>query len=643
MPDVSEHIQERLKALPDRPGVYFHKDAKGQILYIGKAVNLRNRVRSYFQQGSSKTPKIQRMVGRVSELEWIVTDTELEALILECNMIKRHRPPFNVRLRDDKHYPYLMVTMGEPFPRVLITRKVKRDANRYFGPYTDSNAVYRTTRLIRDVFQIRACDLTFDGKNLIRPCLYYHLGQCTAPCAGLISPEEYRQQGREVVAFLDGKSKEVVKRIRERMEAAAEAMEFETAAKLRDQIDAIEKISEQQKMISTKMEEQDVIALAGDDGTACVQMFFIREGKLIGQEQFFLEGTENETVESQVKTFVAQYYQDAPYVPREVLLPVGLDEHAILESFLRQKKGSKVTVHAPERGDKKRLVEMAGTNATLALKEQMTKLKVRLTRAEESMDALQEALNLPVRPERIECYDISNTQGNQSVGAMVVFEGGEVKKSDYRKFKIKTVVGPNDYASMQEVLDRRLTAAKENRPGFDKLPDLFLIDGGKGQLSAAKEILDKHQVWIPVVGLAKREEELFLPGEALPVTLARDNKGLQLCQRLRDEAHRYGITFHRKLRGKAAFQSILDEIPGIGVTRRTALLKAFPDLPAMCAASLEDLAKVTGMNRAIAGLVYTHLQDFQKNAEALNRARDEKPPDLDPVKIEGRTVVGTGG
>ena len=398
MPDVSDHIKERLKALPDKPGVYFHKDEQGQVLYIGKAVNLRNRVRSYFQLGSSKTPKIQRMVGRVAELEWIVTDTELEALILECNMIKRHRPPFNVRLRDDKHYPYLMVTIGEPFPRVLITRKVKRDANRYFGPYTDSSAVYRTTRLIRDVFQIRACDLTFDGKNLIRPCLVLPPRPVLGPVRGLVSPEDYRQQAREVVAFLDGRSKEVVKRLKERMEQAAEDMEFEEAAKLRDQVEAVETISEQQKVLSTKMEEQDVIALAGDDGTACVQMFFIREGKLIGQEQFFLEGTENESVEEQVQHFVAQYYQDAPYVPREVLLPVGLEERDIIESFLRQKKGSKVSVHSPERGDKKRLVEMAGTNADLALKEQMTELKVRLTRAEESMDALQEALNLPDAP-----------------------------------------------------------------------------------------------------------------------------------------------------------------------------------------------------------------------------------------------------
>lgn len=613
MPEVSEHIQEKLKALPDKPGVYFHKDANGDILYIGKAVNLKNRVRSYFQKGSAKTPKIQRMVGRVSDLQWIVTDTELEALILECNLIKKHRPPFNVRLRDDKHYPYLMVTMAEDFPRVLITRRVKRDRNRYFGPYTDSRAVYNIMRLVREVFQIRACDLQFDGIHPIRPCLYYHMGQCSGPCAGLVSKEDYRKQAEEVIAFLEGKSKDVVKRLKVRMEAAAEAMEFEKAARLRDQIEAVEKISEQQKVLSTKLEEQDVIALAGDDGSACVQMFFIREGKLIGQEQFFLEGTENESMEEQIQDFVAQYYQDAPYVPREVLLPVGVDEMGILESYLRQKKGSKVTLHAPERGDKKRLVEMAGANASLALKEQMTKLKVRLTRAEEAMDALQEALNLPMRPRRIECYDISNTQGNQSVGAMVVFEDGEAKKSDYRKFKIKTVMGPNDFASLQEMLDRRLTAAEQERPGFDKLPDLFLIDGGKGQLSAAKEVLDKHGVMLPIAGLAKREEEIFLPNDPLPVVLARDHKGLQLCQRARDEAHRYGLTFHRKLRGKAAFQSILDELPGIGARRRTALLRAYPDLSTLCAASVDDLAKVPGMNRAIAGVVFQHLQDFQKN------------------------------
>jgi excinuclease ABC subunit C len=405
------------------------------------------------------------------------------------------------------------------------------------------------------------------------------------------------------------------------MEEAAEAMEFEKAARLRDQIEAVEKISEEQKVLSTKMEDQDVIALAGDDGSACVQMFFIREGKLIGQEQFFLEGTENETSEQQIQDFVAQYYQDAPYVPREVLLPMGLDEMGILESYLRQKKGSKVSLLSPERGDKKRLVDMAGTNATMALKEQMAKMQVRLTRADESMAALQEALNLSAPPKRIECYDISNTQGNQSVGAMVVFENGEPKKSDYRKFKIKTVLGPNDYASLQEMLHRRLTAAREARPGFDSLPDLFLIDGGKGQLSAAKEILDKHQVWIPIAGLAKREEELFLPGDSLPIVLGRDNRGLQLCQRLRDEAHRFGLTFHRKLRGKAAFQSILDELPGIGVTRRTALLRGFPDMKSLCEASVDDLARVPGMNRAIAGIVYQHLQDYQANHQAAVSAR----------------------
>lgn len=620
MPDVSPHIQEKLKALPDKPGVYFHKDAEGGVLYIGKAVSLRNRVRSYFQKGSAKTPKIQRMVGRVSDLAWIVTDTELEALILECNLIKKHRPPFNVRLRDDKHYPYLMVTMAEDFPRVLITRRVKRDGNRYFGPYTDSRAVYNIMRLVREVFQIRACDLKFDGIHPIRPCLYYHMGQCSGPCAGLVSKEDYRKQALEVIAFLEGKSKDVVKRLKVRMEAAAEAMEFEKAARLRDQIEAVEKLSEQQKVLSTKLEEQDVIALAGDDGSACVQMFFIREGKLIGQEQFFLEGTENETTAEQIQDFVAQYYQDAPYVPREVLLPVGLEEMGILESYLRQKRGSKVMLHAPERGDKKRLVEMAGANATLALQEQMTKLKARLTRAEESMDALREALDLPGRPLRIECYDISNTQGNQSVGAMVVFENGEPKKADYRKFKIKTIIGPNDFASLQEMLDRRLTAAEQQRPGFDALPDLFLIDGGKGQLSAAKETLEQHGVAIPVAGLAKREEEIFLPHEALPIVLARDHKGLQLCQRARDEAHRYGLTFHRALRGKAAFQSILDELPGIGAKRRTALLRAYPDLNTLCAASVDDLARIPGMNRAIAGVVFQHLQDFQKNHAAATRS-----------------------
>ncbi|HOC32272.1 MAG TPA: excinuclease ABC subunit UvrC, partial [Armatimonadota bacterium] len=568
------------------------KDAQGQVLYVGKAVNLKSRVRSYFQKGSARTPKIHRMVGRVSDLEWIVTDSELEALILECNLIKKHRPPFNVRLRDDKHYPYLMVTMAEEFPRVIITRRVKRDKNRYFGPYTDSQAVYKTMRVIRDVFQIRPCDLAFDGIHHIRPCLYYHIGQCSAPCAGFVSPEQYRSQAEEVASFLEGRSRDVVKRLKERMAEAAEHEQFEEAARLRDQMAAVERLSEQQRVLSTRMEEHDVIALATDDGSACVQMFFIREGKLIGQEHFFLEGAENETVEEQLQQFVAQYYSDAPYVPREVLLPLGFDEMHIMESFLRQKRGSKVVVHTPERGDKKRLVELAASNAGYALKEQMGRLAVRLTRAEEAMAALQDALELPGVPHRIECYDISNTQGTGMVGAMVVFEDGESKKSDYRKFKIRTVIGPNDFAAMQETLSRRLAAAKELRPGFERLPDLILVDGGKGQLNAAKEILDREGALIPIAGLAKRDEEIYLPGRSRPLVLSRDHRGLQLCQRLRDEAHRFGITFHRKLRGQSALKSLLDDVPGVGVKRRIALMRKFRDMASLSKASVEEIASV---------------------------------------------------
>ncbi len=610
MPEISEHIREKLKALPDRPGVYMHKDAQGQVLYVGKAVNLKSRVRSYFQKGSARTPKIHRMVGRVSDLEWIVTDSELEALILECNLIKKHRPPFNVRLRDDKHYPYLMVTMAEEFPRVIITRRVKRDKNRYFGPYTDSQAVYKTMRVIRDVFQIRPCDLAFDGIHHIRPCLYYHIGQCSAPCAGFVSPEQYRSQAEEVASFLEGRSRDVVKRLKERMAEAAEHEQFEEAARLRDQMAAVERLSEQQRVLSTRMEEHDVIALATDDGSACVQMFFIREGKLIGQEHFFLEGAENETVEEQLQQFVAQYYSDAPYVPREVLLPLGFDEMHIMESFLRQKRGSKVVVHTPERGDKKRLVELAASNAGYALKEQMGRLAVRLTRAEEAMAALQDALELPGVPHRIECYDISNTQGTGMVGAMVVFEDGESKKSDYRKFKIRTVIGPNDFAAMQETLSRRLAAAKELRPGFERLPDLILVDGGKGQLNAAKEILDREGALIPIAGLAKRDEEIYLPGRSRPLVLSRDHRGLQLCQRLRDEAHRFGITFHRKLRGQSALKSLLDDVPGVGVKRRIALMRKFRDMASLSKASVEEIASVKGMTRTTAEAVFHHMRDL---------------------------------
>jgi excinuclease ABC subunit C len=632
MPRISERVKEKLKFLPTSPGVYLHKDEAGRPLYIGKAVNLRNRVRSYFQVGSAKTPKIQRMVGQVHDLEWIVTDTELEALILECNLIKKHRPPFNVRLRDDKTYPFLMVTMGEEFPRVLITRRVKRDKSRYYGPYTDSQAVHHTMRLIRDVFQIRPCDLTFDGEHLIRPCLYYHIGQCTAPCAGLVSKAEYREQAEEVSRFLEGHSRDVVARLKERMARAAAAEEFEKAARFRDQIAAVETITEQQKVLSQRATEQDVIALASDDGSACVQMFFIREGKLVGQEQFFLDGTENETMEEQIKGFIAQYYHEAPYVPKEILLPLGLDEMNILECFLRRKRGSKVSLLAPERGDKKRLVEMAATNAGFALKEQLARLEVRLSKAEQASRALQEALQLPAPPRRIECYDISNTMGRYSVGAMVVFEDGEPRKSDYRRFRIRSVEGANDFASLAEVLERRLTAAEQKRPGFETLPDLFLIDGGKGQVSAAREVLVKHGIWTPLAGLAKREEEVYLPEESEPVRMSRDNRGLQLLQRVRDEAHRFGISFHRRLRGKAATTSLLDEVPGIGIRRRTALLKAFPDMASLCNASAEELARVKHMNRTVAEAVWQHLR-----AHAMSRGRQPGFPERDAPRSDDGT------
>ncbi|MGQ9699276.1 MAG: excinuclease ABC subunit UvrC [Armatimonadota bacterium] len=606
---MNDQLREKLKALPDRPGCYIMKDEQGEVIYVGKAVSLRNRVRSYFQKGQSRTPKIERLVGRVADIEVVVTDSELEALILECNLIKQHRPYFNVRLRDDKQYPYICITMAEDFPRPILTRQLKRDGNRYFGPYTDSSAVYQTLAFIRQAFCLRSCSLTFSGRDGTRPCLYYHINQCLAPCdANLCSKEEYRAVAEEVCMFLEGKADRLLKRLRQEMEKEAEVLNFERAARLRDQIAALTKLTERQKVISQAMTDQDVIALVVEEGRACAQMFFIRGGKLIGQQQFLLDGAADEDLDAALQQFVKQYYEEAPYVPKEILLQTEIEEINIIETWLKQKKGAKVEVSVPKRGEKRKLLDMAISNASLALKQMAARALGEESLAERALEQLQEVLGLPSPPVRIECYDISNLQGSEAVGSMVVFEDGRPARGHYRRFKIRDLPPePNDYLMLQQVLRRRLERAVSGDPKFTPLPDLLVVDGGKGQLNAALEVLRENNLELPAVGLAKEHEYVFQPNSPDPVPLPRHSPGSHLLQQIRDEAHRFAITFHRSLRGKMSVVSALDQVPGIGKARRTALLKHFKSFRAICEASEDELAQCPGMNRKVAAELYRHL------------------------------------
>ena len=607
-------LAEKLSTLPTQPGVYQYKDATGTIIYVGKAINLRNRVRSYFQKSANHTPKTKRLVANIVDLEIIVTDSELEALILECNLIKKHKPKYNIRLRDDKHYPYLMMTNSEPFPRLLITRRVKQgDGNKYFGPFTNSHAVYESMNLVYKVFPLVTCRKYWTNTEKQKPCLYHHMGRCPeAPCASLADKERYMGGVRDAEQFLSGRQEHLVKDMKRKMEAAAEDLQFERAAKIRDQIQAIETIVERQKVVSTTTGDQDVMAVVSDEAGACVQMFFIRGGKLIGQEHFLLEGTDSGegSLEEATTEFVKQYYQDAAFVPTEILLPSHVEEMEIIESWLRQKKGAKVTIQVPERGEKKRLVEMAANNARIALDQIKAHSAQEQSRIDGALKQLSEALGMPDNLlTRIEAYDNSNVQGRHAVGGMIVFEQGKPKKSEYRRFKIEQSEGtPNDFAMMFEMLSRRFAQMSDGNSKFAQEPDLILIDGGKGQLSAAYDAMKQFGYDFPIIGLAKQFELVYLPGQSEPIELPRNSPALFLLQRVRDEVHRFAIDYHRNLRGRAAQMSILDEIPGIGPTRRRALLKFFGSVERMRAASVDDLVKAPGMNKTVAAELHAYLR-----------------------------------
>ncbi len=639
-------IQHILENLPTNPGVYLMKDERADIIYVGKAINLRNRVRSYFHAPYGQEPKVWRLVERLRDIEFIVTESELEALVLECNLIKKFKPHFNVRLKDDKRYPYIKVTWQEPFPKVFVTRRMENDGARYFGPFTAVWAVHETMDTLRRIFPYLTCDREITGKYK-RACLYYDIGLCLAPCIGVASREEYRAMIDRLCKFLQGRSEEVTASLRTKLDEAVEKLEFERAARLRDQLQALAHIAEHQKVVSMATIDQDVIAFARDDGDACMQVFFVRGGKLLGREYFVLEGTEGENADQVLSSFVKQFYDEAAYVPPEILLPENIDEAQIIEQWLDHQRGQKVMLKVPRNGQGRELVQMAEENAQATLTSLKAQWLADETKQMNAVAELQEALNLENPPLRMEGYDISNTQGTNSVGAMVVFERGAAKKSDYRKFKIKTVEGANDFASLQEVLRRRFkrlvdakeeaygeereargegtggTAEVENArrsvpasrsvpakkkdalPGKDdswkRMPDLVIIDGGKGQLSAAQEVLQELGIeGVHLISLAKQEEEVFIPGEPESLRLPKSSEALKLLQRIRDEAHRFGITYHRSLRAKRGLASQLDAIPGIGPRRRRALLTRFGSLDKIRDASVEELLTVEGMTRAAA-------------------------------------------
>jgi excinuclease ABC subunit C len=621
---VSDHLNGILKTLPTKPGCYIMKGAAGTVIYVGKAISLRNRVRSYFHADASHDSKTRRLVREIEDIEWIVVGSELEALILEMNLIKKHRPKYNVRLKDDKRYPYIKIHWADPFPKVTVTRQMVEDGSRYFGPYTSAWAVYQTLDVLRRIFPYLTCDREITGQDK-RACLYYDIKLCIAPCIGVASQAQYRQMISDLMDFLSGHSEEIVSRIQREMEKAALEMRFERAAALRDQLKAIQSIIERQKVVfASDYLDSDVLAMARADGEACVQIFFIRGGKLIGREYFILEGTEDAADAEVMGQFVKQFYTEAANIPQQVMLPEELEEARIISQWLRSRRGGeKVEFFVPKEGQPQELVAMASENAADTLQALRAQWQADTHKQEQALAELQSALGLPAPPNRIECYDVSHTQGLATVGAMVVFTQGVPDKKLYRRFNIESssLGSPDDFASMEEMLSRRFKRWRSGQemagqPGakqdasFSMLPDLVIIDGGKGQLSRALKVLEEHGLEgkIPVVGLAKQEEEIFFPHKSNGLMLPRHSQGLYLVQRIRDEAHRFGITAHRKQRTKLGLASQLDSIPGIGPTRRKALLKHFGTMDNIRVASLEELASVPGMNEAAAASVKAHLE-----------------------------------
>ena len=611
-------IEEELKKLPGQPGVYIMHDASDEIIYVGKAISLKNRVRQYFQSSRGKTAKIEQMVSKIARFEYIITDSELEALVLECNLIKEHRPRYNTMLKDDKAYPYIKVTVSEDFPRVMMARTMKKDRNKYFGPYTSVGAVNDTVDLIHKLYKLRTCNRNLPkdmGKD--RPCLNYHIKQCDAPCQGYINKEDYAKSVQEALEFLNGRYNKLIKLLEQKMTDASEKMDFEKAIEYRDLLDSVKKVAQKQKITSSNMEDRDIIAMVKDETDAVVQVFCVREGKLIGRDHFHVSVGAEEDDRQILTSFIKQFYSGTPFVPRELWMQIEPEDREVIVRWLGAKRGQKVRIVVPQKGQKERLVELAEKNAALVLSQDKEKIKREELRTIGAMNQVAGFIGLE-HIRRVEAYDISNTSGLESVGSMVVYEDGRPKRSDYRKFKIQSVKGPNDYASMREVLIRRFTHGMEEAKklrndeideklgSFTRFPDLVMMDGGRGQVNIALEVLEELGLDIPVCGMVKddnhRTRGLYYNNVEIPID--KNSQGFQLITRIQDEAHRFAIEYHRNLRGKGQVKSILDDIPDIGPRRRKALMKQFKSLEAVKKASVEELMETPSMNRKSAESVY---------------------------------------
>ncbi len=617
------NIQEELKKLPDRPGVYLMHDKNDTIIYVGKAVSLKNRVRQYFRASHNEGIRKDQMVSLIDRFEYIITDSELEALVLECNLIKEHRPKYNILLKDDKTYPYIKVTLGETYPRVLFSRQMKKDKSQYFGPYTSAGAVKDTIELIRRLYQLRTCNrqLPRDTKKE-RPCLNYHIHQCQAPCQGYISPEDYRVQMKKAMDFLNGNYKPVLEELEQKMQAASAQLDFEKAKEYRDLMNSVRQVSEKQKVTNSDGEDKDIIALAKDDRDAVVQVFFIRDGRLIGREHFYVTIETGNTTEQILASFIKQYYAGTPFIPKEIMLQKAIEESEIIARWLSEKRGQKVYIRVPRKGMKEKLVDLAQKNARLVLNQDKERLRREEGRTIGAMKEIAHILGLP-GISRVEAFDISNTNGFESVGSMIVYEKGRPCRSDYRKFKLRTVTGPDDYASMHEVLTRRFVHGMEERRehaekkledaygSFTRFPDLIMMDGGRGQVNIALQVLDELHLSIPVCGMVKddshRTRGLYFHNTELPID--KNSEGFKLITRIQDEAHRFAIEYHRSLRSKGQVHSALDDIPGIGPARRKALMRCFQSMDAIREATVEQLCEAESMNEKAALAVYQYFRD----------------------------------
>ena len=606
------YIEEELKKLPTQPGCYLMHDETDEIIYVGKAVNLRNRVRQYFQASRNKGVKIEQMVTHIRRFEYIVTDSELEALVLECNLIKEHRPKYNTMLMDDKTYPFIKVTTNEPFPRVMLARRIQKDKAKYFGPYTSAGAVRDTIDLLHKLYHIRSCNRNLPrdiGKEC--PCLNYHIKQCDGPCQGYISKEEYGKSVQQVLRFLNGNFDGILKELAEKMMEASDNLEFEKAIEYRELLNSVRQIAQKQKITDSHGEDRDILAAATSDEDAVVQVFFIRGGRLIGRDHFYLRIQRGEKLSEILDSFMKQYYAGTPFIPGELMLQVELPERELLEEWLTRKRGGKVSIYAPKKGTKEQLVELAESNARMVLEKDKERLKREEGRTIGAVKEIEKLLGIS-ELNRMEAYDISNTNGFESVGSMVVYDRGKPKRNDYRKFKIKGIEGADDYGSMREVLTRRFTHGLKEREeskavgGFTVFPDLILMDGGKGQVNVALEVLDTLHLHIPVCGMVKddrhRTRGLYYQNQEIEIN--RNSEAFRLITRIQDEAHRFAITYHKQLRGKGQVHSILDDIDGIGETRRKALMKQFASLDAIKAASVEELKEIPSMNEKAALSVY---------------------------------------